>query len=161
MFNACPGMRPDIRLPRWYKTSQSAGLSAGGGTNRYLGNAQMQSTWTIMGLPLYGSWCGSWFRTSSLLDLSLSKPWMLKCLEEKLGLCPWRRDSIYSAAARLINCLCSHTAFRIIWQPSRLNIFPNAFLHPGRRVWGQMIVVYTKNPFPSQCSKRHWRFRFT
>ena len=31
---------------------QSAPLSAGGGSNSYLGNAQMQSTSTNMGLPL-------------------------------------------------------------------------------------------------------------
>ena len=38
----------------WSRNAQprSAWLSAGG-SNRYLGNAQMQSTWTIMGLPCF------------------------------------------------------------------------------------------------------------
>ena len=36
--------------------SQSAQLSAGRESNRYLGNAQMQSIWTIMGLPLIASY---------------------------------------------------------------------------------------------------------
>ena len=58
-LNACPS--PDglghlftattVVLQIFSNWSQSAQLSVGGGPNRYLGNAQMQSTWTQNGIP--------------------------------------------------------------------------------------------------------------
>ena len=60
-LNASPGLlhlftATTVILQIFSNWSQSARLSAGGGGNCYLGNAQMQSIWTIMGLPLIASY---------------------------------------------------------------------------------------------------------